>query len=195
MNKFSKQRGFNLIELLFAILVMAITVNYATPAVQTFMEKNQLKQAAERIYHFYRYSRSESIKQNSQLYVLYNGNGSNTWSFGLVNDNTCDAANLLTDNKCVINDDQGNDVRKVVVNGNVGTGYPQVRMSLQDSGGNAVTNLHLGLDPVRGTSDAGGILLATPNGWSLKNTITPLGEIETCIPSGAPAIVGYRPCA
>lgn len=193
------QKGFNLIELMFAILIMAITVNFATPAVQTFSEKNQLKQAAERVYHFYRYARSEAIKQNSKLYLMYNNGGN--WSFGLSKTQNCVPTDLLTDPApCKINAASGaNDgstveIRKSVINGNPGSDYIGVSMSLVNGSGTAVTLLQLELDPVRGSSTAGGIVLATANGWKLKNTISPLGEIETCVPSGSPPIIGYRAC-
>jgi type IV fimbrial biogenesis protein FimT len=195
------QKGFNLIELMFAILIMAITVNYATPAVQTFSEKNELKQAAERVYHFYRYARSEAIKQNSKLYVMYDGNSGSNWSFGLSKNQNCVPTDILTDAApCKIDSSSGNndgstiETLKSVINGNPGSDYQGVSMSLLDSAGTAVTTLELELDPVRGSSTAGGIELATQNGWKLKNTISPLGEIQTCVPSGSPPIVGYRSC-
>jgi len=196
MSNLSKQQGFNLIELMFGILIMAITVNYATPTVQTFMEKNQLKQASERIFHFYRYARSEAIKQNKTLFVTYNSNGSSAWAFALAKDSGC----LPTDlpggaNTCLVDDGQGNLVRKGIINGDIGASYPQVTMMLVDSLGTSVNLMELALDPVRGSSGSGGIELATANGWRLKNTITPLGDMQTCVPVGAPKIVGYQDCA
>jgi len=202
MSKPSAQKGFNLIELMFAVLIMAITVNYATPAVQTFTEKNELKQAAERVYHYYRYARSEAIKQNKPLYLMYSGDGSNAWSFGLSKNQNCVPTDLISDPApCKIDTSSGLnnsstiEVIKSVINGNAGSDYNGVTMSLANSTGTSVTNLELELDPIRGSSTAAGIVLATTNGWKLKTTISPLGEIQICVPSGSPPMVGYRACS
>ena len=195
MKMLRNQHGFNLIELMFAVLIMAITVNYATPAVQTFMEKNHLKQAAERIYHFYRYARSEAIKQNKVLYVRYFGDGSSAWSFGLSADSNCVPTDTSTDpSPCLItvSDIQ---VQKTIINGSTGVDYNNISMSLENPSGTAVNDMEIMLDPVRGSSTAGGIVLATSNGWKLRNRISPLGEIQICVPAGAPPLVGYRACS
>lgn len=189
-----QQNGFNLIEAMFAVLIIAITMNYAVPAVGHFMEKNQLKQAAERIYQFYRFGRSEAIKRSDMVHVMFKADGSTNWSTAL-GSSSCDPEVTVTTNPgyCSIRV-SGADVRRAIVNSS-SRAFEKVSMNVFDSLGVAQPAIDLNIDPVRGTSNSGGIVLATPHGWKLQSRITPLGQIETCIPASAPAITGYQHCA
>lgn len=81
------ERGFSLIELLVAIVVLAIITTLAFPAFQATRDGARVRAATEAVYSQMQFARSESVKQNRDLFVSITA-GAN-WCIGLSNATGC----------------------------------------------------------------------------------------------------------
>lgn len=79
--------GFSLIELLVAIAVLAIITTLAFPAFQATRDGARVRAATEAVYSHLQFARSESVKQNRDLFVSVTAGAS--WCVGLSNATGC----------------------------------------------------------------------------------------------------------
>ena len=68
------QRGFTIIELMMALLVLAILVTVAVPSFGSFMSKNRLTSQANNFHAALLYARSEAVKRNRSVFICWSGN-------------------------------------------------------------------------------------------------------------------------
>jgi len=140
-------QGFTLLELMIVIAVTAILVTIGVPSFQSVLDKNKVKGAAEVLVQQLQFARTEAIKQNKEVEVMFDASGTD-WCYGLDDylkepapSTILDKCNCKTDpDKCTINSVQKvvtqADAKGVVIEGNLF--------------GVADTNT-LTFDPVRGT--------------------------------------------
>lgn len=64
-----KQRGFNLVELMIALAVMAIMSTFAAPALRSFIQNNKAVAQTNQLVTALNYSRSESVKRRMPVVV------------------------------------------------------------------------------------------------------------------------------
>ncbi len=77
----NRQKGFTLIELMFTLLVVAISVSLALPAFQAFREKRNLTAAAEDISSYVRSAQALAIKKGQPVSVSWLGSSSHSADF------------------------------------------------------------------------------------------------------------------
>lgn len=77
----NRQKGFTLIELMFTLLVVAISVSLAVPTFQAFREKRNLTAAAEDIASYVRVAQSLAIKKGRPVSVSWRGSNSHSAEF------------------------------------------------------------------------------------------------------------------
>lgn len=91
----SKQQGVSLVELIVTLAILVILLSVAVPSFQSIRDANRVKAAAEAVYAHLQFARSESVKQNRNLFVGVK-TGTN-WCIGLSNATGCDCK---TANSC-----------------------------------------------------------------------------------------------
>lgn len=91
----SAKRGFSLVELMVTLTVLAILLSVAVPSFQNIRDTSRVRAAAEAVYAHMQFSRSESVKQNRNLFVSLT-TGTN-WCIGISNSSGC---NCATANSC-----------------------------------------------------------------------------------------------
>jgi len=188
------QAGFTIVEITIALLLLALIMALAVPELSKFLERNQLRAAAEEVYGQIHYARTESIKQSIPLFMKFVANNTSTWSFGIDTASGCIPTDALGGtNPCTISIGAVN-VRKAVVNGSNDTQFTNIKMSLKDAGGTVVNPYEIQFDQVRGTATAGSVTLTSSNGWILTNEISTLGHVKLCSPAGVGKMPGYPEC-
>ena len=75
------QPGFTLLELMFTLLVLAILAAVGVPAMNTMMERNRLKSAAQALTEDLQWARGEAIRRNDSLRVVSDDDG--VWCYGI----------------------------------------------------------------------------------------------------------------
>lgn len=81
-------KGFTLLELMVVLTILAIIVSVAFPSFQDIRDRNRARAAAESVFFYMQFARSESVKQDRNLFVRIQ-DGAN-WCLGISNATDCD---------------------------------------------------------------------------------------------------------
>ncbi len=73
MNK-QLQRGFTIIELMMALLVLALLISVAVPSFGSFINNNRITSQANNFHAAILYARSEAVKRNRDVFMCWSGN-------------------------------------------------------------------------------------------------------------------------
>lgn len=98
-------RGFSLIELMMAIVLIAVGIGLAIPSFQGATDKRLLTSGAEQLSAFIKFTRGESIKRNQVVTISYSRTANDNWCIGAVLASTaCDCTQTSADelNYCAI---------------------------------------------------------------------------------------------
>lgn len=82
-----KYQGVNLIEILVALTTVGVLSVIAIPSFFRYLQMNNLSQNAQKLQYSLQYGKSEAIKRNSTVYVVFQ-TGSN-WCYGMNVGATC----------------------------------------------------------------------------------------------------------
>ena len=78
----SHQRGFSIVELMTAVVVLAILIAVAVPSYTSFIANSQIRTTAESITNGISTARAEAVKRNAQIIFILNNDTS--WQIGCV---------------------------------------------------------------------------------------------------------------
>lgn len=87
------QRGFTIIELMMALLVLALLITVAVPSFGSFINNNRITSQANNFHAALLYARSEAVKRNRAVFMCWSGdstaaspcgNSGTGWSDGWV---------------------------------------------------------------------------------------------------------------
>lgn len=96
-----RHTGSTLIEVMISVAILGILASIAVPSFQELLERARVQAAAEAVYAQLAFSRSESIKQNRDLFVSITPGVSATWCVGLSNTaSACNCGTLNTEDSC-----------------------------------------------------------------------------------------------
>jgi prepilin-type N-terminal cleavage/methylation domain-containing protein len=178
MSKRYPQRGFTLIELIVAMAVFGILVTIAVPSFTSMMDSIRVKRAADAISAFMVNAKSEAIKRNTRVRVVFqSASGGASWCAGMTTANTCDC--LATPNTCTLDG-----VDRVLT----GSSYQNIVLN------NPADGTVFAFSPNRGTVNSGNAQVQSDNGLQVRVVVTGTGRIRLCSPSGSGNIGGYAVC-
>ncbi len=169
-------RGFTLIELMVATLVVALLLVVAIPSYQSLRQEQLVRAVTQAIYTDVMLLKSEAIKRNQTLNLLIFNSGTSNWCYRIHIDDSCtscaDACSSIEGRKGV---DAGE--------------FPGI--SLVGSYSESATNIRpLNISPRRGTLTAGNIAI-TLGSYAMQVKTNNVGRVRTCAVSN---ISGVTAC-
>lgn len=185
-------RGFSIVEMMIALVLIAIGSALALPSYQTMIEKRHLSRGAEQLMAFMNSAQSRSIQWNERLNVSWNRTGDTEWCVGANLGNTvcnCTVTDTTSASYCDINDAPwifGSDV--------AGDRVLLKSISGDDGGDNAYS-----FDPERGLfinlNDSLAFEMESKNqNYKVELRITNTGQASMCSTDADHAIPGYSVC-
>lgn len=165
-----RPEGVTLIELLVALLLLAILATLAFPSVVAMMDKYRLKGAVDHFASDLQFAKMEAVRRNQSVSVHLVA-GAN-WCYGMRAGSDCDCTQA---NSC--------DIKRVL-----SAEFPGTSLSSQSFAARPV------FDPVQGlSSQAGSVVFQSLRGLQVQVDLNPMGMVSLCTPAGAVS-AGYVPC-
>ncbi len=173
-------KGFTLIEVMTVIAIMGILLAIAVPSFKIYFEKYRTKRAAETLAAFLVSAKSESIKRNANVRVVFQTeNSGETWCAGMTTASTCDCATV---NACQL---QSDGVDRTVRSAD----FRGVILDDPEDGD------MFGFTHQRGTVNGDTVRLeSADSGYKMRVTVSTTGRIRLCSPDGSSYIGGYAKC-
>ena len=172
------QSGFTLVEVFITIAVLAILITIAAPSFNQTIERRKLEGAAEELYAYLQFARSESIKRATDVRVYFKNTAGADWCYGLKVDAACDCE---VANSCEIDG-----ISKMVNQDN----HPGITMN----GSTQPFSGWFAFDNRRGTAESGGVTFV--NSYEIRVKVSSLGRIKICgkDDTSFPDLPGYPDC-
>jgi prepilin-type N-terminal cleavage/methylation domain-containing protein len=179
----ASSQGFTLLELMMAVVVLAVALVMAVPAMTTMAERRQTMAAVERIYSELQQARSLAVARSQPIFM--NINPGDDWALGISNNALCDPADNVP--ACSIPDLANNNP---VTHRFSATDNDNVRVN---ASGNQITFFSQ-----RGTATPANIVVSSLGeiGYVVNILVRPLGQISICSPNTDPSrhLTSYRVC-
>lgn len=171
------QRGFTLVEMMVVVAVLGIMLTIAIPSFTEMMDSSRTRRAADAISAFLVNAKSEAIKQNTTVRVVFQSESSGaTWCAGMTTATTCDC----TAGNCTIGG-----VARILG----GASYKNIVLN------NPADGAAFSFTPLRGTVNSGNAQVQSDNGLQVRVVVTGTGRIRLCSPSGSGNMGGYPECS
>lgn len=169
--------GFTLIELLVTLVVLGILMAIGTSSYSSLLSQQTLLHKTERLYHFLRLAKSQSIKDNKQIYVRFCPlDNSGAWKVAMTYHSLCDC---LDSASCLLNG--------VEVSENLSDGKT---LSIIAADLN-FADMQASYSPMRFSVISGSVTFTDTNGDKLK---VKQGSMRLSICSPTQNILGYKKC-
>lgn len=170
--------GFTLIELVVTMVVFGILLAIAVPSFVSLVDSLRVKRAGDAINAFLVNAKSEAIKRNADVSVVFQSAGGGTsWCAGMVQGASCDC--FATPNTC-----QLDGVDRVLR----GADYKNIILT-NPTDGTAFT-----FNATRGTVGSNNAQVQSSAGLQVRVVVTGTGRIRICSPSGSGHVGGYATC-
>lgn len=88
MNPGRRQRGFNIIEIAVALVIIAMVTTLGMPVYSTWLQNSQLRASAESIMAGLNHARSEAVRGNNAAGVQFSLTTGNAWNVTQLSDST-----------------------------------------------------------------------------------------------------------
>lgn len=167
------QSGFTLIELLITVVVLGVLVALAAPSFFKILETRKIIGATDLLHNDLVFAKTESIKRNQQINVVFKNKGTTNWCYGLTEANTCDCK---TTNSCNIDGvERVTDV----------SDFPNVSATWNFTGDTT------GFDDIRGVPTNAGTTTFSVDSSNANVVLAPIGRVRICSDTG---VGGYPSC-
>jgi type IV fimbrial biogenesis protein FimT len=162
----TRAEGLTLIELLVALVIVAILAIATLPLYQHYLSENRIKGASEGLYHLLVLARTEALKRQAVINVVFQ-TGSN-WCYGMTTLSTCDCQSA---GACNIG--QASSVN-----------YTNVSLALT-----GITN-NVTVEPSRGEVSPIGTITFSSGSMSIEISLNAMGGVRIC----SDTVGGYIAC-
>lgn len=175
MQALTRPRGVTLIELMVALVVLAILATLAFPSVVTMIDKYRLKGAVDHFASDLQFAKMEAVRRNQSV-SIHLVTGAN-WCYGMRAGGACDCAQPTSTDPAYC------DVKRVLF-----SEFPGALLSSQTFAASPV------FDPVQGLSNqAGSVVFQSLQGRQGRVDLNLMGMVSVCTPTGVLS-AGYAPC-
>ncbi len=176
-------RGLTLLELLIAILILAILLAIGIPSFSSLSQDLRLKGAGFTFLETVHQARTEAIKRNLDSITVKFLSADGNWCYRITDtpDACTDCGLTGQTNQCDVGGDG-------VVKGAGSADYQGVTLSSSFSGG-VIT-----MSNRRGTMPAGNATFSLGSDKSVRVKVSNIGRVSLCVPSGSEAITGVEGC-
>ena len=183
-----RQFGFSLVELMIAIVLLAIGTALSLPSYREMVEKRQITHGAEQIMAFVNSAQLEAMKQNSIVTVSYSRTADDDWCFGsTLGAGACDCTETDSSKTdfCAIDT-----APRILTNQNVGN--TKLVKSITGDGAYSI-------DPVRGIFvDLDDSLVvemrSNDEQFRLDLEVNKSGQATLCSKDSSHSVPGYKVC-
>ncbi|HET7845638.1 MAG TPA: GspH/FimT family pseudopilin [Xanthomonadales bacterium] len=185
------------------IAVLAIFVTIAAPGFEDLRERSAVRGASEGFVALLAQARFESARRNQPVSIAVSRDGDN-WCAGAVLGaaTSCDCfeKDPSASGYCALGqfpEQDANDALSGPTQARRGNRRTRL-LATPDFGGDGVLTFDPKLGMLTQITDAGTIVLRSPSDgydFRLAMTISPAGRTWACVPAGARALAGYKPCA
>lgn len=160
------QSGITLIEGMVTIAIVAILAAIAGPSFQNAFNSSRLRSAAEAVYGEIQFAKSESVKQDRNLFVTIQGSGTTNWCIGISNTTNC---NCNTPGNCMLGP-TGSQTERVIKSND----FSSITLTANP--------LEIEFNSRRGSTVSGGNTIALTGASNLNTTIetSTLGRVRIC---------------
>lgn len=198
--------GFTLIELMITLMVVAILAMLAAPSFTLMVEKSRLKGAADDVVTLLQTARLEAVKRHRSVNVAFGGPSTSAWCVGanrapdvtaghaMLAPSACDCT--VTDpaatGYCLL--ENTSSVVTPPANGGVTTSTSvTTNVTFNGQLGN-VTLVNGSSFPATAIPSPLVTLISRTQRFALQISLSPLGQVNACVPAGYAFISGYTSC-
>lgn len=177
-------QGFSLIEMLVVVVVLSVVLALAVPTFSNIINRDHLRNAAERLRSDLNLAKTESRRRNRNITISFTrSDDGSTWCYGLTLAAACDCDVTDPDDGVLCELDAG--VPATVDS----TTYDGVRLdSLPFTAGNLL------FSAARPTIAAGSASLTSVDDKTARVVVSSMGRIRLCSPAGDNKLYNYDPC-
>ncbi|MBY5922808.1 GspH/FimT family pseudopilin [Ferrimonas balearica] len=176
-------RGLTLLELLIAVLILAILLAIGIPSFSGLSQDLRLKGAGFALLETVHQARTEAIKRNLDNITVKFISSGGTWCYRITDTpaacSSCDMTGQT--NQCDVEGDG-------IVKGAGSADYQGVALNNSFSGG-VIT-----ISNRRGTMPAGNATFSMGSDKSVRVRVSNIGRVSLCVPSTSEAITGVEGC-
>jgi type IV fimbrial biogenesis protein FimT len=184
--------GFSIIELMIALVLVALGSALALPSYQNMVEKRHLTRGAEQLLAFINSAQSKSIQWNERLNVAYSRTGDNEWCIGANLGETvcnCTVTDTTSATYCGINS------AAFIFDDEIAGDKVLLKSLSGDAGGDGAFSF----DPDRGLfinpNDSLAVEMHSRNqNYRLQLMISNTGQASLCSKDADHAVTGYSVC-
>lgn len=162
-------RGFTLLEAAVVMAVLAVVMAVAVPNYRSFIQRQQLRDAANSLLMDLRNAREMSVSQRSPVFVSFQAGPE--WCWGISRDHPCDCGPTVAGSSKSFDPATGR-ATACTLTRSKGRDYPDVRM---DSAVDAEFEPALGQAPRHGAT-----AFSTGKGQALRVELNSMGRVQVC---------------
>ena len=183
--------GFTLVELMIAVLVLAVLAAFAVPAFNDFFDRGKVRGAADDLVSTISQARAEAVKRDLDVSIAFAGSGENWCAGGMSPDAPTGGAVADPAQPCNCDDDAP--IACTIAGAPfkvLSSNHPDIAIGALPA--SMIFDSNMGVLIPLGTRN---VTLTSPSGkYDVRVEINALGQAHACTPSGKPVMSSLPPC-